>query len=201
MKTTKQIFAAIVILIIISGISISVLSNTIETDEEQGVLNNYGSIKFTDRSVVILGTSQYSDIIEDELIKCTSKIMFIYETYALTNISNDTILMIDGAWLFTVSLRNVADGIRPLILNGTPVIVLGETANILRFAVDDIINGGGSYNTDEGGRIYYSHFNGIIYDPDSHHVERREITDSYPTGLINAVSALYKWADDGIGEN
>jgi len=77
------------------------------------------------RSVYVLGISSLSGIIDESLHTRTEKVFFTEDPSLLINISNETMVMIDGLWLKNVSQYEISMAIRPVILNGSPVVVIG----------------------------------------------------------------------------
>jgi len=87
------------------------------------------------RSVYVLGISSLSGIINESLHTRTEKVFFTEDPSLLINISNETMVMIDGLWLKNVPQYEISMAIRPVILNGSPVVVIGESSRVITDAV------------------------------------------------------------------
>jgi hypothetical protein len=191
MTMVKRTIALIIALVLVAAVPIAYVAMSSGAAGDQDDLDRHRPV-FTDDPVTILGRSELTDIITDRLERSTSRITITDNLTFVASTQNDTILIIDGAWVDRVSLREVAEAIRPLILNGTPTIVLGKTVDLLRAAVDDVAMGSSEAALD--GETMIAQYNCIRYDSETKLSEEYSYTASHPDGLEEAVTLTYNWA-------
>ena len=192
MNVGKKTMILIAVLALVAAVPLAYMTMPSGATGGQDDLDDYKQI-FTDHPVTILGRSGLTEVITDSLEHSTSKITITDNLTDIGSTQNDTILIIDGAWVDLVSLREVADAIRPLVLNGTPTIVLGKTADFLRAAVDDVILLGRDGAAVNGERVF-AQYNCIRYDPETNLLNRYSYVAPHPEGLGDAVTLTYNWA-------
>jgi len=89
----------------------------------------------TNRAVVLLCNSGDADSLLREVREATDYITVSNNLSALSTIQSDEfILMMEGSWIDTVQQSDLVNAIKPLIFNGTLVIVINGTSEVLDLA-------------------------------------------------------------------
>ena len=86
---------------------------------------------FTNNSVCLLGSSQDTKEIIETLHQCTSNLSVIDDAKELSSVGQRTMLFIDGSWLMDQDSKGITEAVAPLILQGTPVVILNGSPDIL----------------------------------------------------------------------
>lgn len=94
-------------------------------------------VTYIGKPVCLLGKSHNTEFIIDRLWLSTHMITITENLSDLSSLSPGVLLMIDGEWAYRNSLRDLADAIRPLILQVTPVVLLNMTSDLLSLAVEN----------------------------------------------------------------
>lgn len=169
--------------------------------QERG-LSNYsesvGPVTYIGKPVFVLGESQNTGFIVDRLWLGTHNITVVEDISNLSVLNPGDLLMIDGEWAARYSLRDLADAIRPLILQGTPVVLLNMTSDLLNLTVENdswqigycYYSVGGSQET-----MVPTMFNGFIYFPSENRTDQIGLAhrDS-PESFANLITTLYEWS-------
>jgi len=141
---------------------------------------------FSDKPVYILGESSKTDSIKIELAPVTSKIFSITQEKLTSNLSPEQdILAIDGQWLETVSVANVADNLRSTVLQGIPVLVISGASTLLDQTIKKIESTMNLAHSTKDTAIH-----GLKYYPDTGAVSSLEVASNDGEGIIYA----YEWA-------
>jgi hypothetical protein len=86
----------------------------------------------TNRAVVLLCNSGDADSLLREVREATDYITVSDNMTALSTVHYDEfILMIEGSWIDTIQKSDLVNAIKPLIFNGTPVMVINGTSEVL----------------------------------------------------------------------
>lgn len=124
------------------------------------------TIKKTDRPVYLLGTSDSTGTILDQLRDGTSNIIQISNISQLPTNASDSILLIDRQWPLdqpNATYLKTAAAIAPLILNGTPVVIINGEDFVLQLALEYLAADGyrlshGSWSGGPGGLETHGYF-------------------------------------------
>jgi hypothetical protein len=159
------------------------------------------TIKKTDRQVYLLGTSSNTDIILEQLRAGTSQIVQISSLSQLPANASNAMLFIDGQWPIgqpNATYTKTAAALAPLILNGTPVVIIDGDNFVFQLSLESLATDGTnvSYVSQQPGAgtantygLFYNQTTGFSSSFGS------TISDPHDKAVgYNAISA-YNWAD------
>lgn len=151
---------------------------------------------FIGKPVILLGESNNTGFIFERLWESTNDITVLDNASSLSAVGSRDILMIDGEWASTRPLEDLAISIRPLILQGTPVVLLNMTPDLLTIALGNDSLGFGCYSkVGSSGEWVQTIFNGLIYVPSEDRTASISLghRDS-AASFANLITALYEWS-------
>lgn len=150
-------------------------------------------IKFTNQTVYVFGYSQNTELIIDRLHLSTANVTLVTSTSELSNLTGRFVLFIDGmAFLnsYNNSMVETAKAVEPIILNGTPTILLNRSMDFFSFAAPGINFGYSESSVD--GRTIIPLINGVKLVPGS------TTASTWPLNWYNdqfdqSITAAYNW--------
>lgn len=157
-----------------------------------------GYVSFIGDPVLILGESQNTRSIVERLALSTDNITVTESVSGLSAIGPGDILIIDGEWASQDSLISIAETLKPIILQGTPVLLLNMTSDVIKTAlqgeslpVTEVVFGSG----DPSETAILAMFNGFIYYPS----DGRSASFSLGCAISlqsfdEVITKLYEWA-------
>ncbi len=151
---------------------------------------------FIGKPVFVLGESNNTCFIVERLRESTNEVTVLEDTSNLSAVGPRDILMIDGAWASGRALVDLASHVRPLILQGTPVILLNTTPDLLNIALgNDSLEFSCCYEGESNGEWVQTMFSGLIYFP----IENRTAVISLghmdsTASFANLITSLYEWS-------
>lgn len=187
--------AAVVVIIVSFSFAASSQLGRMQSDYES--LDDF--VTCVGKPVCFLGKSHNTGFIVDRLWLSTHKITITENLSDLSSLSPDVLLMIDGEWAARNSLRDLADAIRPLILQRTPVVLLNMTSDLLGLAVENTSLSIGS--------CYYSSnrlqetmiptmFHGFIYFLSEDRASQIGLGHSNSSETFaESITTLYEWSE------
>jgi hypothetical protein len=184
----KIIKIACIGMVLILAITTIVLTQ-ISAGRTSNEANDDETIIFSNSPVFVLGLSDNTNYIVNRLEFSTSDITVSDNITSLSSLKPDTIVIIDGVWLGTNSMRCVGDALRPIIIQGNPVIVLNETSDIIRFAIDDLM--GWSTSITNG---FEDTLCAIHHNPSTNGTNSCTMAVSSDKEFEVAITTLYNWA-------
>lgn len=145
---------------------------------------DYGKVTFTDRSTIVFSEIK-NNAYDDGLKNSTSKIRLSDD---LAECASNQIAIIDGTWASTQNQKTLMTQTHKLILQGTPVITVSDSPQML---IESNDGGFSSYAADA--KIY-----GICANPiTGSQYCMSVVCDDMDEALLRA----YNWADNMISEN
>lgn len=196
------ILASILLILIIVCASIFVVFKPSENTGEYPGDPAYNKINYTNQPVTVLGKSEWTEVILDRLKLSTSRINSIGSIDELLNIDKKDMLLIDGFWIDSsnVSIQKLTNALTSVFLDGIPVLMIGQTPNILYAAIDEHITGVKQLpvSIDSEQYIYPSTI-GMIFDEKSSSLNTYLSFDPYTKyGIEYRVTVLYNWGESNM---
>jgi hypothetical protein len=158
------------------------------------------TIKTTDRQVYLLGTSPNTEIILEQLSQGTSKVVQINRLSELPSNASDSMLFIDGQWPIgqpNATFSRTAAAIAPLILNGTPVVIIDGDDIVIQLAIEEKNISYGSFTSNPPATAPSS---GLFYNQSTgcSSVFGCSTSDDHTRSVEYAVIRAYNWGSDLI---
>lgn len=148
-------------------------------------------------SFKILGNSEISLQLASSLKNSNARASFISsDELSAGAMEKRSALLVDGKWLRTKQMEAVARSIRPVILSGTPVVVIGEGHELIKHAVEGT---GLAYLQVSGSKI----LNGIAYFPGHGATEIIQVQGSLEdeSDIEYAAERIVEWTSQVYSKN
>ncbi len=187
----------IVALILVATITMVTNEMNEENNKEFPGDPKYDYIEYTDKNIYLLGKSQWTDTIIETLKKSTSNITQTLVIKDMENITEDSLLMIDGYWLDRpdVSIQQFVSSVNVALMNEVPVLMIGQTPNLLYAAIDGYTTIGKDSSTSVANNTYsYPNTTGLYLDVEKGVLDTYTSSEPYTKyGIEYKTTVLYNW--------
>jgi hypothetical protein len=194
MQKKSIIVATMIVVAVIVLASVLLLPRLVQSDKSNVPPVEDSNVVFTNQTVYVFGYSPNTELIMNRLHLSTSNVTLVTNTSVLSNLTGRFVLLIDGECFFNTynySIAETAKAVQPLILNGTPVVLLNRSVDFFYFAAPDIHFGYSQSSSD--GYTIIPLINGIKLVPGSTSASTWSLGGSINNQFGQSITAAYNW--------